>query len=94
MLPEIKRIEDFFPAIRDEAVQITCRKSRHDFSKPPPHIEHIFQKFLFFLPSINMPSEPITSCRETAREKRADVWARFQVGKTYSKIGRLTDLAK
>jgi len=41
-----------------------------------------------------MPSERITSRRETTLEKRADVWAWYRVGKTYSEIGRLTDLTK
>jgi predicted transcriptional regulator len=41
-----------------------------------------------------MPSEPITSRRETTIEKRAEVWAWYKVGKTYSEIGRLTELTK
>ena len=41
-----------------------------------------------------MPSEPITLRRETTLEKRADIWAWYKVGKTYSEIGRLTDLTK
>ena len=41
-----------------------------------------------------MSSEPITSRRETTKEKRADVWAWYKVGKTYSEIRRLTELTK
>jgi hypothetical protein len=41
-----------------------------------------------------MPSEPITSRRETIIEKRAEVWAWYKVRKTYSEIGRLTELIK
>jgi transposase len=41
-----------------------------------------------------MPSEPITSRRETTGEKRAEVWTWYKAGKTYSEIGRRTDLTK
>jgi hypothetical protein len=49
---------------------------------------------LFSLISINMPSRAITSRRETTKEKRADVWAWYKVGKTYNEIRRLTELIK
>jgi hypothetical protein len=41
-----------------------------------------------------MPSKPIASRQETTKEKRADVWVWYKVGKTYSEIGRLTGLSK
>ena len=61
---------------------------------PPPRIEYFFQKFIFSPVSIDMSSEPITSRRETTKEKRAEVWTWYKAGKTYSEIGRRTDLTK
>jgi hypothetical protein len=41
-----------------------------------------------------MSSESITSRRETTKEKRAEVWTWYKVGKTYNEIRRRTDLTK
>jgi transposase len=41
-----------------------------------------------------MSSESIISRRETTKEKRAEVWTWYKAGKTYSEIGRRTDLTK
>jgi predicted transcriptional regulator len=59
-----------------------------------PTMNISFTNFLSSLFSLNMPSKAITSRRETTIEKRADVWAWYKVGKTYSEIGRLTELTK
>ena len=65
----------------------------------PPDLLHstldiFFKNSYFFLLPVNMPSEPITLRRETTLEKRAEVWAWYKTGKTYSEIARLADLTK
>jgi hypothetical protein len=41
-----------------------------------------------------MSSESIVSRREITKEKRAEIWTWYKVGKTYSEIRRRTDLIK
>jgi transposase len=41
-----------------------------------------------------MPSEPVTSRRETTLDKYISVWGWYIKGKSYSEIGQLEDLTK